>query len=207
MRFSGSESYVATGDLTLAVNAAITLARAGRSVLVLEAASTVGGGTRSGELTLPGFTHDICSAVHPLGVGSSFFRSLPLHEYGLEWIYSPAPLAHPLDESGDDEPEHEGLRALRPEDEAELRAPHPDERQGHDARRVERSRSRRGAGQGAVRPRGRRRLCRRRHDRQRRGQRRHRGDDRQGELPRSPIRSPARPPELRRAKAPARRLT
>ena len=78
--------------------AAITLARAGRSVLVLEAASTVGGGTRSGELTLPGFTHDICSAVHPLGVGSSFFRGLPLHEFGLEWIYSPAPLAHPLDD-------------------------------------------------------------------------------------------------------------
>jgi phytoene dehydrogenase-like protein len=78
--------------------AAITLARAGRSVLVLEAEPTVGGGTRSAELTLPGFTHDICSAVHPLGVGSAFFRDLPLRDYGLEWIYSPAPLAHPFDD-------------------------------------------------------------------------------------------------------------
>ena len=58
--------------------AAITLARAGRSVLVLEAEPTIGGGTRSAELTLPGFVHDICSAVHPLGVGSPFFQSLPL---------------------------------------------------------------------------------------------------------------------------------
>lgn len=78
--------------------AAITLARAGRSVLVLEAAPTVGGGTRSAELTLPGFTHDICSAVHPLGVGSPFFQSLPLHEHGLAWIHPPAPLAHPFDD-------------------------------------------------------------------------------------------------------------
>src|SRR5215212_3839036 len=78
--------------------AAITMARAGRSVLVLEAEPTVGGGTRSAALTLPGFVHDICSAVHPLGVGSTFFRTLPLHDHGLEWIYSPAPLAHPFDD-------------------------------------------------------------------------------------------------------------
>ncbi|HEU5101335.1 MAG TPA: NAD(P)/FAD-dependent oxidoreductase [Roseiflexaceae bacterium] len=78
--------------------AAITLARAGRSVLVLEANATVGGGTRSAELTLPGFVHDICSAVHPLGVGSAFFQSLPLHQHGLEWIHPPAPLAHPFDD-------------------------------------------------------------------------------------------------------------
>jgi phytoene dehydrogenase-like protein len=78
--------------------AAITLARAGRSVLVVEAEPTVGGGARSAELTLPGFVHDICSAVHPLGVGSPFFRELPLHEHGLEWIHPPAPLAHPFDD-------------------------------------------------------------------------------------------------------------
>jgi phytoene dehydrogenase-like protein len=78
--------------------AAITLARAGRKVLVREAASTVGGGARSAELTLPGFVHDVCSAIHPLGLASPFFRSLPLHEFGLEWIQPPLPLAHPLDD-------------------------------------------------------------------------------------------------------------
>lgn len=78
--------------------AAITLARAGCSVLVLEARETIGGGTRSAELTLPGFIHDICSAIHPLGIGSPFFRSLPLHEHGLEWIHPSLPVAHPLDD-------------------------------------------------------------------------------------------------------------
>jgi phytoene dehydrogenase-like protein len=78
--------------------AAITLAREGHSVLVLEARDTVGGGMRSAELTLPGFTHDICSAIHPLGVGSPFFRSLPLEKHGLEWVHPPAALAHPLDD-------------------------------------------------------------------------------------------------------------
>jgi phytoene dehydrogenase-like protein len=78
--------------------AAIVLAGAGCSVLVLEAEPTVGGGTRSAELTLPGFVHDVCSAIHALGVSSPFFRSLPLAEYGLEWIYPPASLAHPLDD-------------------------------------------------------------------------------------------------------------
>src|SRR6184192_1777897 len=77
---------------------AITLARAGLKVLVLEANSTVGGGARSAELTLPGFVHDVCSAVHPLAAGSPFFRSLPLAEHGLEWIHPPAPLAHPFDD-------------------------------------------------------------------------------------------------------------
>lgn len=76
--------------------AAITLARAGRSVIVLEAKDTIGGGTRSAELTLPGFVHDICSAVHPLAVGSPFFRTLPLADHGLEWIDPPAALAHPF---------------------------------------------------------------------------------------------------------------
>lgn len=78
--------------------AAITLARAGRSVLVIEGKETVGGGTRSCELTLPGFVHDICSAIHPLGVASPFFRDLPLADYGLAWVFPPAALAHPLDD-------------------------------------------------------------------------------------------------------------
>jgi len=78
--------------------AAITLARAGRSVLVLEANSTIGGGARSAELTLPGFVHDVCSAVHPLAAGSPFFKTLPLKRFGLEWIQPEIPLAHPLDD-------------------------------------------------------------------------------------------------------------
>lgn len=78
--------------------AAITLARAGRSVVVFEAEETAGGGTRSAELTLPGFIHDVCSAVHPLAAASPFFRTLPLGEFGLEWIHPPAALAHPFDD-------------------------------------------------------------------------------------------------------------
>jgi phytoene dehydrogenase-like protein len=78
--------------------AAITLASAGRSVLVCEAAEVIGGGTRTTELTLPGFIHDVCSAVHPLAAGSPFFRTLPLTQYGLEWIQPSAPLAHPFDD-------------------------------------------------------------------------------------------------------------
>ena len=78
--------------------AAITLARAGRSVLVLEAAPTIGGGTRSAELTLPGFLHDVCSAVHPLGRSSPVFSAWPLAEHGLEWIDPPVAIAHPLDD-------------------------------------------------------------------------------------------------------------
>jgi phytoene dehydrogenase-like protein len=77
--------------------AAITIAQAGRTVLVIEAEPTIGGGMRSAESTLPGFVHDVCSAIHPLGVASPFFRSLPLAEYGLEWIHPPAAVAHPLD--------------------------------------------------------------------------------------------------------------
>lgn len=78
--------------------AAITLLRAGRSVLVVEANETPGGGARSAELTLPGFVHDVCSAVHPLAANSPFFRTLPLEQHSLEWIHPPAPLAHPLDD-------------------------------------------------------------------------------------------------------------
>lgn len=78
--------------------AAIVLAQAGLSVTVIEGASTLGGGARSAELTLPGFLHDLCSAVHPLAISSPFFRTLPLSQHGLEWIHPPAPLAHPLDD-------------------------------------------------------------------------------------------------------------
>lgn len=78
--------------------AAIALAQAGRSVLVREARDTVGGGCRSAELTLPGFVHDVCSAIHPWPVASPFFRTLPLARYGLEIVHPGAPLAHPLDD-------------------------------------------------------------------------------------------------------------
>jgi phytoene dehydrogenase-like protein len=78
--------------------AAITIAAEGLSVLILEAKDTIGGGTRTEELTLPGFRHDVCSAVHPLALTSPFFRSLDLGAHGLEWIHPPVPLAHPLDD-------------------------------------------------------------------------------------------------------------
>ena len=77
--------------------AAVYLAQAGASVLVLEAADQPGGGTRSAELTLPGFLHDVCSAVHPLGILSPWLRSLPLAEHGLTWLRPRASVAHPLD--------------------------------------------------------------------------------------------------------------
>ncbi|HZC32214.1 MAG TPA: NAD(P)/FAD-dependent oxidoreductase [Candidatus Bathyarchaeia archaeon] len=78
--------------------AAITLARAGHSVVVLEAASTVGGGVRSAELTLPGFTHDVCSAIYPFGRTSPFFREAALDRRGLRWIEPPIAIGHPLDD-------------------------------------------------------------------------------------------------------------
>ena len=78
--------------------AAIVLARAGRRVTVYEAQPAVGGGARSAELTLPGFTHDVCSAVHPFAVASPIFRSLPLADFGLQWIEPPSELAHPFDD-------------------------------------------------------------------------------------------------------------
>ena len=77
--------------------AAITLAQAGRSVVVLEAAETVGGGTRSAPLTLPGFMHDVCSAVHPFGIASPFLSAIPVADHGLRWIQPELALAHPLD--------------------------------------------------------------------------------------------------------------
>jgi phytoene dehydrogenase-like protein len=77
--------------------AAIVLAKAGCSVLVIEANATIGGGARSAQLTLPGFVHDVCSAVHPLAAASPFFKTLPLERSGLTWIQPEIPLAHPLD--------------------------------------------------------------------------------------------------------------
>jgi phytoene dehydrogenase-like protein len=88
---------VVVGSGPNGLTAAVTLAGAGWKVLVLEAADRPGGGTRSEELTLPGVTHDVCSAIHPLGIGSPAFRALPLHEHGLSWLHPEVPLAHPLD--------------------------------------------------------------------------------------------------------------
>jgi phytoene dehydrogenase-like protein len=80
--------------------AAVVLARAGLGVRVYEAGDRIGGGAKTAELTLPGFRHDLCSAVHPLGVNSPFFASLPLERLGVDWIHPALPLAHPLP-SGD----------------------------------------------------------------------------------------------------------
>jgi phytoene dehydrogenase-like protein len=76
--------------------AAVELARHDWSVLVVEDADTIGGGTRTEALIRPGFLHDVCSAVHPLGIGSPYFRSLPLDRFGLEWLHPEIPLSHPL---------------------------------------------------------------------------------------------------------------
>src|SRR4028119_1967132 len=89
---------VIVGSEPNGIAAAIALAQAGRSVLVLEGKETIGGGARTEQVTLPGFHHDICSAIHPMGVVSPFVRALPLAEHGLEWAWSPAAIAHPLDD-------------------------------------------------------------------------------------------------------------
>ena len=85
------------GSGTNGLAAAIVLAQAGMEVEVFEAESEIGGAARTLELTLPGFHHDFGSAVHPMAAGSPFFASLPLADYGLEWIHPPAPLAHPFE--------------------------------------------------------------------------------------------------------------
>jgi phytoene dehydrogenase-like protein len=78
--------------------AAIVLQQAGLSVLLIEGRNTIGGGLRSEELTLPGFMHDICSAVHPLAAGSPFFSKLSLSKHGLEFLYPEISAAHPFDD-------------------------------------------------------------------------------------------------------------
>ncbi len=80
------------------LSAAIKLAKEGLSVLVIEGKETIGGGTRSVELTLPGYVHDICSTIHPLSLASPFLRTLPLEKHGLSWVHPEAPLAHPLND-------------------------------------------------------------------------------------------------------------
>ena len=78
--------------------AAIIIAQTGRKVIVFEAQPTIGGGVRSAELTLPGFVHDVCSAVHPLAAASPVFRTLPLASHGLDWVAPDIMLAHPFDD-------------------------------------------------------------------------------------------------------------
>jgi phytoene dehydrogenase-like protein len=99
MRTGSKMSYdaVVVGAGPNGLAAAVRLAQAKLSVLLVEANETIGGGARSAELTLPGFVHDLCSSVHPLAVASPFFRRLPLEQFGLKWIEPQIPVAHPLD--------------------------------------------------------------------------------------------------------------
>ena len=92
----GNACVIGAGPNGLA--AAIVLAERGLQVDVYEAEPQPGGCARTLELTVPGFLHDLGSAVYPLAAGSPFFSSLPLRKHGLEWIHSPAPLAHPFDD-------------------------------------------------------------------------------------------------------------
>ena len=80
------------------LSAGILLAQQGLKVKIIEAESTFGGGTRTKELTEPGFLHDVCSAVHPTAIGAPFFRTLPLSKHGLEWIHPKYSVAHPFDD-------------------------------------------------------------------------------------------------------------
>ncbi len=94
---SGPADAVVIGSGPNGLAAAVALAQAGMSVLVLEGRDAPGGGTRTSELTLPGFHHDVCSACHPMGVLSPFLKTLPLEAHGLEWVRPPVSVAHPLD--------------------------------------------------------------------------------------------------------------
>ena len=98
MPATGSYDALVVGAGPNGLSAGIAIAQAGCTVLVVEGRDTVGGGARSAALTLPGFLHDVCSAVHPLAAGSPFLSRLPLSDHGLDWVQPPAPLAHPLDD-------------------------------------------------------------------------------------------------------------
>ncbi|MBA3856261.1 MAG: FAD-dependent oxidoreductase [Cyanobacteria bacterium PR.3.49] len=93
-----SYDAIVIGSGVNGLSAAITLVSQGMSVLIVEGQSTIGGACRSLPLTLPGFSHDICSSIYPLGVGSPFFRSLPLQAHGLKWIHPDLPFAHPFED-------------------------------------------------------------------------------------------------------------
>jgi phytoene dehydrogenase-like protein len=97
-RVSSGVDAVIVGSGPNGLAAAVTLAQRGASVLVVEGHQEFGGGTRTAELTLPGFRHDVCSACHPMAILSPFFRTLPLAEHGLRWIKPTASVAHPLDD-------------------------------------------------------------------------------------------------------------
>src|SRR5688572_8276196 len=89
---------VVVGSGPNGLSAAITLQREGLSVLLIEGKDVIGGGLRSAELTLPGFTHDVCSAIHPMAAASPFFKTLPLNAHGLEFVYPDTAAAHPFDD-------------------------------------------------------------------------------------------------------------
>ena len=98
MEVSAKTPAVVIGSGPNGLAAAILLAQAGLPVTVHEAAPQIGGGARSAELTLPGFLHDVCSAIHPMAITSPCFEKFPLRDHGLEWIHPDAPVAHPLDD-------------------------------------------------------------------------------------------------------------
>lgn len=91
-------SAIVVGAGPNGIAAAVALAREGFAVHVIEAGERIGGGAKTEALTLPGFRHDVCSAVHPMGAGSPFFRTLPLAGHGLGWIHPPVLMAHPFDD-------------------------------------------------------------------------------------------------------------
>ena len=97
-RFGEGFDAVVVGAGPNGLSAGIELAQAGKRVLVLEGEETIGGGSRTLELTLPGFLHDPCSAIHPLALASPFFQTLPLASYGLSWAEPPIAMAHPFDD-------------------------------------------------------------------------------------------------------------
>lgn len=116
-----SPDAVVVGGGPNGLSAAIELQRNGVDTLLIEAATSIGGSARTEEATLPGFLHDIGSAVHPLGIGSPFFSKLPLASFGLEWVHADAPLAHPLDDGRSailERGVHETAAALGPDGQA-----------------------------------------------------------------------------------------